>query len=1026
MVQHRDRAASDGMRGDGVQQHERELVRAMRVLGTLALLFGLAVLAGWLTGELALAGAVLGQTPTAPLTAMFLIVASVGLLLSTRAAAPQAAVRVSGAILIAGATIALAEYALSIDLGLDRLTIANDVARVSAAAGRPAPNSALCVALIGLALLVAPSSVVAGRWRMRTANACAASAVIIALAAVIADSYGAAPLDTIALYRPMALGSAAAISLLSFALLLRPTHGLLGAALSGSDAGTMIARRLLPATLLVPFVLGILKRIADINQWLAPPVGTALRTVTEMVVLVGLTLVAARRLRSIDRDRERLIEEEREARGEAERAQFALEEQAQELEEQAQELEATVDDLRSANETLAEQRELAEQARLSELQAKSVMDAVIEQIPVGIVLAKIPSGEIVRRNKAGEEILAAFSRAGDPTPRESVTWYRQDGTAYVPMDYPLHRAIKRAEHIENEEMVTRLSDGSPVHLSVSAAPVYENGEATIAVAVFTDMSTRRAAEQALAERDALLRSFFRAPDVKLSVIEADLSAEALARPDADYRFLLANEQAASVFNRSESDIAGRAASELGIPLESRRSLVALLADVHRAGKPASVERPNILVGRHGESAAAWLSIVVSPLAVRGDRLPRFCLIATDVSRRRHLEEELRQSQKLEAVGRLAGGIAHDFNNLLTAITGFTRFALSDLPVEQSATRDDLEQVLRAAERAGALTHQLLAFSRQQVLQPQVLDLNQVVANIEPMLRRVIGEHIAIRQSLAATLGAVKADRGQVEQVLVNLIVNARDAMPNGGLVTIETAEVDLDAAHVAASQGGVEGPHVMLAVTDTGVGMSPETRDRIFEPFFTTKETGRGTGLGLATVFGIVRQSGGSIWVYSEPGQGSTFRIYLPRYDGAVDVPRQPTPVSVPRVAGRVLLVEDDAAVRKIAARVLRGDGYEVVEATTGKEGVIAFNALGGRFDLIVTDLVLPEMGGRAMIQTLTSEGAVPPIVYMSGYTAEAMSAQSVLEAGDHFIEKPFTPDSLLAKVRQTMQAGSPQARRAG
>jgi two-component system, cell cycle sensor histidine kinase and response regulator CckA len=334
--------------------------------------------------------------------------------------------------------------------------------------------------------------------------------------------------------------------------------------------------------------------------------------------------------------------------------------------------------------------------------------------------------------------------------------------------------------------------------------------------------------------------------------------------------------------------------------------------------------------------------------------------------------------------------------------------------------------MRAAERAGALTHQLLAFSRQQVLQPQVLDLNQVVTNIEPMLRRVIGEDIAIHQSLAPTLGAVRADRGQIEQVLVNLIVNARDAMPSGGLVTIETGEVYLEAAHIQANQGGSVGPHVMLAVTDTGVGMSPETRDRIFEPFFTTKDTGRGTGLGLATVFGIVRQSGGSIWVYSEPGHGTTFKIYLPRFDGVPESPRAPTPVSVPRVAGRVLLVEDDAAVRTIAARVLRGDGYEVVEATTGREGLETFKSLGGRFDLIVTDLVLPEMGGRAMIQALTSQGHVPPIVYMSGYTSEAMSAQSVLETGDQFIEKPFTPDSFLSKVRQTMQAGSPQSRRVG
>ena len=1012
MVGHRDRPAwpaatlADTVGRQGTA--ERELVRGGRVLAATAAVFGIAAIVAWSLGMPALAGAIGGQRPIPPLTGLMVAVASAALLLMAAGPAAARVARGIAAVLTIFAVSVLAGHAFDLDIGFVR----------------PAPNSALCLALIGVALVATPNASTVARWRADLANMASAIALVIALAAVIGDSYGAAAAAVTDGYPSMALASAVAISLLAFATLLDPVHGLIGTVLAGADAGAMIARRLLPAALLVPFVLGVLKRIADINGWLPPPVGTALRTVIEIILLAGLTLVTARRLRRIDVEREHLMADERGARAEAERAQFALEEQAQELEEQAQELEATVDDLRSANETLEEQRTIAESARAAELQAKNMLDAVIEQIPVGVVLAKIPSGEIVRRNRMGEDIVAAFSREGGP-PREALTWRRTDGRPYDRADLPLLRAIHRAEVIENEEMVSRLSDGSPVHLSVSAAPVYEDGAATIAVGVFTDISPRRAAESALAERDALLRSFFQAPEVAVSVVEADLSGQTLARAPADYRFLIANTLGASMFNRSESEVAGRLASELGIPTELRRSFIELLADVHRTGKPVTVERPHLLAADEKGQAPKWLSIIVSPLAVRGDRLPRFCLIATDVSRRRHLEEELRQAQKLEAVGRLAGGIAHDFNNLLTAITGFTRFALAEVP-GQGTARDDLEQVMRAAERAGALTHQLLAFSRQQVLQPQVLDLNEVVANIEPMLRRVIGEDIAIHRALAPAIGSVRADRGQLEQVLVNLVVNARDAMPNGGLVTIETGEVYLEDAHIAANQSGKAGPHVMLAVTDTGVGMSAETRDRIFEPFFTTKDTGRGTGLGLATVFGIVRQSGGTIWVYSEPGHGTTFKIYLPRFEGQAESPRTPTPVSVPRVAGRVLLVEDDAAVRTIAARVLRGDGYEVVEATTGREGVDTFRALGGRLDLIVTDLVLPEMGGRAMIQTLSGEGGVPPIVYMSGYTAEAMSAQSVLEAGDQFIEKPFTPDAFLAKVRQTMQAGSQHARRAG
>jgi nitrogen-specific signal transduction histidine kinase/CheY-like chemotaxis protein len=420
-----------------------------------------------------------------------------------------------------------------------------------------------------------------------------------------------------------------------------------------------------------------------------------------------------------------------------------------------------------------------------------------------------------------------------------------------------------------------------------------------------------------------------------------------------------------------------------------------------------------------------MSVVVSPLVDQPSRVPRFCLIATDVSHRRDLEAELRQAQKLEAVGRLAGGVAHDFNNLLTAITGFTRFALNDVP-PASSVREDLDQALLAAERAATLTRQLLAFSRQQVLQPQVLDLNEVVAAIQPMLRRVIGEDITMHHVLAASTAAVRADRGQLEQVLVNLVVNARDAMPSGGVLTIETADVVLDAAEAAVTPGAAAGPHVMLAVTDTGVGMSADTRDRIFEPFFTTKEPGRGTGLGLATVFGIVRQSGGSIWVYSEPGQGTTFKIYLPRYDGPAESPRLATPTSVPRVSGRVLVVEDDPAVRSVAVRVLNRGGFEVVEATNGREGLTAYRTLGGAVDAILTDLVLPEMGGRAMIEALAAEGAPPPVVYMSGYTAEAMSAQSVLEPGELFVEKPFTPDVLLRKIREALQGAAREPRRAG
>jgi signal transduction histidine kinase/ActR/RegA family two-component response regulator len=997
-----------------VRIDDSEVTRSVRVLATIAAVFAAFSLLGWVSGMPALAGAVLGSQTMVPLTAAAIALASVAILLPAESQATRNASRALAAIVFVVSAGVVAAYVFGVDAAIG----GSNAQGPADFRALPASNTALAMALVGAALLLEspPASPTARRHVL--ISAASAAALLIGALAIIGYAYGANALIGVRNHGTMAMNTAISVSCLSLALLLRRSAGGLGGLLLGRDAGGRLAQLLLPAAILVPFALGLVRLLGDRSGLWDAPHGTALRTIAEMAVFAFLTLAAAQRLREVDRERERLIGEERDARALAESVQVTLEEQAQELE-------TTVDELRSANESLETQRKFAEQAHTAELQAKHLLDAVIDQLPAGVVLAKIPSGEIVRRNRMGHNITTTFSQAADPSHGVALRWQRADGTDYTEDDYPLRRTVRDAEVIEQEEMSARLPDGSTAHLSVSSAPIFENGVAVMAVAVFNDITTRRAAEAALADRDAMLRSFFSVPDVMFGVVEADISESALASPNVDYRFLLVNKQGAAALSITEAEMAGRTASELGIPVDRRRTFVELLADVQRSGKPIAAERP-ILPELDRGKQATWYAMVVSALATRSGDLPQFCIIGTDISRRRHLEEELRQAQKLEAVGRLAGGIAHDFNNLLTAITGFTRFALAEIPSE-GAARDDLEQALRAAERAAVLTHQLLAFSRQQVLQPQVLDLNQVVSNIEPMLRRVIGEDIAIHRSLAASLGNVRADRGQIEQVLVNLVVNARDAMPDGGLLTIETADVYVESAQIGGTRGGSPGPHVMLAVTDTGIGMSPETRDRIFEPFFTTKDQGRGTGLGLATVFGIVNQSGGSIWVYSEPGRGTTFKIYLPRYDGSAEATRSATPVPAKRLTGRVLLVEDDRAVRVIAARVLRRDGYEVIEATNGREGFELYRKLGGQVELIVTDLVLPEMGGRAMVRAMAAEGRVPPVIYMSGYTAEAMSAQSILNEGDHFLEKPFTTESMLAKVRETLhQSVSDEPRRAG
>jgi signal transduction histidine kinase/integral membrane sensor domain MASE1 len=377
---------------------------------------------------------------------------------------------------------------------------------------------------------------------------------------------------------------------------------------------------------------------------------------------------------------------------------------------------------------------------------------------------------------------------------------------------------------------------------------------------------------------------------------------------------------------------------------------------------------------------------------------------------RRSEEQLRQAQKMEAVGRLAGGVAHDFNNLLTVITGRSQLLLSRLP-SGDRLRRDIALVQQAAERAAGLTRQLLAFSRKQVLEPKVLDLNAVVTNIGNMLRRLIGEDIHVVTDLAPRLGRVQADPGQLEQVIVNLAVNARDAMPDGGRLTIETASVELDGDFARRHPGASAGPHVMLAVADTGIGMDAVTLSQIFEPFFTTKERGRGTGLGLSTVYGIVQQHHGFIVVESKPGQGTTFKIYLPSVEGAVEVVETRGALTgSPRGSETVLLVEDEDEVRALAREVLEVNGYAVLEAANGGGALQISQRHPGPIHALLTDVVMPQISGKELAQRLSLLRPDLKVLYMSGYTGDG-----VLEPGRAFLQKPFTPEALASKLRDLL-----------
>ncbi len=437
----------------------------------------------------------------------------------------------------------------------------------------------------------------------------------------------------------------------------------------------------------------------------------------------------------------------------------------------------------------------------------------------------------------------------------------------------------------------------------------------------------------------------------------------------------------------------------------------------------SLQRFHGLAAEWARKDGSSIIVRLSGRAIRGERNALFFeLFAEDVTERRALEQQLRQSQKMEAVGRLAGGIAHDFNNLLMVISGYCEFLLERIGSDP-ALRGPAQEIANAAERATALTRQLLAFSRKQMLAPKVLDLNAVVTENLKMLTRMIGEDIDLVMIPGGDLGAVKADPGQIEQVIMNLAVNARDAMPDGGKLTIETGNVMLDENYARFHAPVKPGEYVMLAISDTGMGMDAETQSHIFEPFFTTKGL-KGTGLGLSTVYGIVKQSEGYVWVYSEPGKGTTFKIYLPRMSATGEAIVVQPPVAAAEAGPgheTVLLVEDEANLRRLARQSLENQGYAVLEAADGAAAIQLSNAHPGPIHLLLTDVIMPGMNGRELAQRICSLRPETKVLYMSGYTENAIGHNGTLDAGVSLLQKPFTLPALKAKVREVLDTPRPQ-----
>ena len=650
------------------------------------------------------------------------------------------------------------------------------------------------------------------------------------------------------------------------------------------------------------------------------------------------------------------------------------------------------DALRDAQEMLAHERRLSRDLYAGKMRYRGAF----EQAAIGMAIAD-PEGRWIEVNPALSDLLGY-----DEQELLSIRFHEITHPDDLAQNIELfERAI--AGEIDRYQMEKRFihKAGHHVWAALNVVAVRDNGGRTsYLIAQMANVSERKRAEALLRESEARYRSLSTAAPV------------GIFQSDAEGRITYANPRVLQIFELEEREGLGHGWM-MRLHPDDAATVVERWSGALAAGGEFEHEHRLLLPG----DRIRWVRCRSSPIRAMPGVVPGTVGTIEDITERKGLEAQLRQAQKMEAVGQLAGGVAHDFNNLLTVINVHAELALETLGPDEGL-HADLTEISRAAGRAAALTRQLLAFSRKQVMQPQLLDLRDVIAGVAPMLSRLIGEDITVETVVPCDIGTVRADPGQLEQVLVNLAVNARDAMPGGGRLVLEASNLDLGHDQGRRRDGIAPGRYVLLVVRDTGCGMAPDELERIFEPFFTTKPVGLGTGLGLPTVYGIVKQSGGHIWVDSERGRGTTVTLCLPRVMEAVEVDRpEVARMPGPRGAETVLVVEDEDAVRNLARRILERQGYAVLEARRGHEAVALAATHAGTIDLLLTDIVMPEMNGRVLAEQLSEAHPGLRVLYMSGYTDDEIVRRGMFDRGTGFLEKPFSAETLARAIRSALDA---------